>query len=48
MLYIIAVVIIVLWALGLIAHVAGGFVNLLLVVAAAIIIYNFLVGRKSA
>jgi Family of unknown function (DUF5670) len=40
MLWTIAVILIVLWALGLLTHVAGGLIHLLLVVAVIVIILN--------
>ncbi len=42
----IAFILIVLWILGLIGNIAGAFVNILLVVALAVIIYDF-VARRS-
>jgi hypothetical protein len=47
MLLIIAVVLIVLWLLGFIAHVGGSFIHLLLVIALIVIIVNFIRGRKA-
>jgi hypothetical protein len=47
MLYTIAVVLIVLWALGFFAlHVGGGLIHLLLVLALIAIVYNLLTGRR--
>jgi hypothetical protein len=40
MLWTIAIVLIVLWALGLFTHVAGGLIHLLLVVAVIVIVVN--------
>jgi Family of unknown function (DUF5670) len=40
MLWTIAVILIVLWALGLLTHVAGGLIHVLLVVAVIVIILN--------
>jgi hypothetical protein len=40
MLWTIAVILIVLWALGLFTHVAGGLIHVLLVVAVIVIILN--------
>jgi hypothetical protein len=40
MLWTIAIVLIVLWALGLLTHVAGGLIHLLLVVAVIMIVLN--------
>ena len=46
MLYTIVVVLVVLWLLGLIGHIAGGFIHLLLVVAVIILIFNLISGRR--
>lgn len=49
MLYTIAVVLIVLWLLGLVtSYTMGGFVHILLVVALIMIVVNFLSGRRAA
>lgn len=45
-LWTIVVILVVLWILGLIFHIAGGFVWILLVVAAIVLIYNLVVGRR--
>ncbi len=46
MLFTIAVILIVLWLLGLIAHVGGGLIHLLLVIAVIVIIYRLVTGRR--
>ena len=46
-LYTIAVVLVVLWVFGLVAHVAGGLIHLLLVAAVVVVAYNLLTGRKA-
>ena len=46
MLYTIAVILLVLWLLGFIAHVGGGLIHLLLVVAVIVIIYRLVTGRR--
>jgi hypothetical protein len=46
MLYTIVVVLVILWLLGFITHVAGGFIHLLLVVALVILIFNLISGRR--
>ena len=47
MLYTIAIVLLVLWALGLVtSFTAGGLVHVLLVVAIILVIFNLLSGRK--
>lgn len=47
MLWTIFVVLVVLWLLGLIAHIGGGFIHLLLIIAAIVLIYNFVRGRRA-
>ena len=48
MLYTIAVVLIVLWLLGMVTSTAiGGFIHILLVVAVIMILVNFISGRRS-
>jgi len=47
MLYTIAVVLIVLWLLGLVSsYTMGGFVHILLVVAIVMVLVNFISGRR--
>jgi hypothetical protein len=46
MLYTIVVVLVVLWLLGLVGHIAGGFIHLLLLVAVVILIFNLISGRR--
>jgi hypothetical protein len=45
MLWTIIVVLLVLWLLGLIGHVAGGFIHLLLVVAVIVLVIRLVQGR---
>lgn len=48
MLYTIAVVLLILWVLGLVSsYTIGGFIHILLVVAVVMILVNLLSGRKS-
>jgi hypothetical protein len=48
MLYTIAVVLLVLWALGLVSsYTMGGFIHILLVVAIVMVLVNVIQGRKS-
>jgi hypothetical protein len=47
MLLIIGIILIVLWAAGLIVHVAGGFIHLLLLIAAVMIVLHLMRGRGS-
>lgn len=47
MLYMIAVVLIILWVLGLVsAYTLGGFIHILLVIAIVVILLNVINGRK--
>jgi hypothetical protein len=49
MLWTIAVILLVLWALGLVSsYSAGGLIHLLLVVAVIVVVFQFLGGRRSA
>ena len=48
MLFTIAIVLLVLWALGFgVFHVAGGLIHLLLILALISVIYHFMTGRRS-
>jgi hypothetical protein len=48
MLWTIAVILVVLWALGFLAfHVAGGLIHLLLVIAVIVVIYQLITGRRA-
>ena len=48
MLWTIAVILLVLWALGLVSsYTMGGFIHLLLVIALAVILINFIQGRTA-
>jgi Family of unknown function (DUF5670) len=46
MLWAIFAVILVLWFLGFSFHLAGGLIHLLLVLAAVVLIYNLVIGRR--
>lgn len=47
MLYTIAIVIIILWLLGLVSsYTLGGFIHILLVVAVVMVLLNFISGRR--
>jgi hypothetical protein len=49
MLYTIAVVLLILWLLGLVtSYTLGGFVHVLLVVAVIMILFNLISGRRAA
>jgi len=48
MLYTIAVILLILWALGLVSsYTMGGFIHILLVVALVVILVNFISGRRA-
>jgi hypothetical protein len=48
MLWTIAVILVILWALGFLAfHVGGGLIHLLLVLAVIVVIWNLVTGRRS-
>jgi len=46
MLMLIAGVLVVLWILGLIGHIAAGFIHILLVVAVVLFIWHLIAGRR--
>ncbi len=46
MLYTLVVILLVLWLLGLVAHVGGGLIHLLLVIALVVIVYKVVTGRR--
>ncbi len=49
MLWTIAVILLVLWALGLVtSYTMGGFIHVLLVIAVVVVLMNVLQGRKAA
>ena len=47
MLWTILVILLVLWLVGLIGGIGGGLIHLLLVVAAIVLIFNLLAGRRA-
>jgi hypothetical protein len=48
MLYTIAIILVVLWALGLVSSVTmGGFIHILLILAIVVILVSFISGRRS-
>jgi len=47
MLWTILVILLVLWLLGFIAHIGGGLIHLLLVIALIIFIINLVSGRRT-
>jgi Family of unknown function (DUF5670) len=46
MLYTVVVILVILWILGLVGHIAGSFIHLLLVVALVVLLFNFISGRR--
>lgn len=46
-LWTIAVILVVLWVLGLLFHIAGGLIHLLLVIAAIVVVYNLIMGSRA-
>ena len=48
MLYTVAIVLVVLWAVGLVSsYTMGGFIHILIILAVVVILVNFINGRKS-
>ena len=47
MLWTIAVILLILWLLGFITHVGGGFVHILIVIAVIVVVVQLLRGRRS-
>ena len=49
MLFTIAIILLILWALGFLAfHIGGGLIHILLVIAVIVIVYRLLTGQKVA
>jgi hypothetical protein len=47
MLYTIALILFILWALGFGFHVAGGLIHIILVIAVVVIVFQLITGRRS-
>ena len=47
-LWTIVIVLVVLWLIGLLVHIGGGLIHLLLVIAVIVLLYNLFVGRRGA
>lgn len=45
MIYTIVVILVVLWLIGLLGHIGGGLIHILIVIALIVFIYNMLTGR---
>lgn len=48
MLWTLLAILVVLWLLGAVTNAVGGLIHLLLVVAAIVLIYQFIAGRRTA
>jgi hypothetical protein len=46
-LWAIFVIVLIVWVIGLVARIGGSLIHLLLIVAAAVLIYNLTVGRSA-
>ncbi|RUT35668.1 lmo0937 family membrane protein [Paenibacillus zeisoli] len=46
MLWTVFVILLILWLLGFMFHIAGGLIHILLVIAVITLIYNFIRGRR--
>jgi len=46
-LWAVVVILVVLWLIGLVAHLAGGFIHILLIVALIVLLYNLFVGSRA-
>ncbi|MEI6136155.1 MAG: lmo0937 family membrane protein [Chloroflexota bacterium] len=47
MLWALVALVLIFWLVGLTAHIAGGLIHLLLVVALVLVIFNLVTGRRS-
>ncbi len=47
LLYIIGAVLVALWLIGLLMHIGGGLIHIILVIAVIVFIFQFLTGRRS-
>jgi hypothetical protein len=47
LLWTVVVVLVVLWLLGFVAHVGGGLIHILLLIALIVLIYNLIAGRRA-
>ena len=48
MLWTLFIVLLVLWVLGFIGEIGGGLIHLLLLIAAVVLVYHFVTGRRSS
>lgn len=47
LLYLIGAVLVALWLIGLLMHVGGGLIHIILVIAVIVFVFQFLTGRRS-
>lgn len=47
LLYIIGAVLVALWLIGLVSHIGGGLIHIILVIAVIVFVFQFLTGRRS-
>lgn len=47
LLYLIGAVLVALWLIGLLMHVGGGLIHIILVIAVVVFVFQFLTGRRS-
>jgi len=47
LLYIIGAVLVALWLIGLVTHIGGGLIHIILVIAVIVFVFQFLTGRRS-
>jgi len=47
-LWAIVVIVVILWLLGFIFHIAGSFIHILLIIAIIIAVYNLVMGNRTA
>ena len=46
-LYIIGAVLVALWLIGLLMHIGGGLIHIILVIAVIVFVFQFITGRRS-
>ena len=47
LLYIIGAVLVALWLIGLLMHIGGGLIHIILVIAVIVFLFQFITGRRS-
>lgn len=48
MLYALIVILVILWLVGLLAHIGGGIIHILLVIAVIVLVYRLITGRRAS